>query len=130
MLELNDETYESYALRHYDNPKCRDLNEFKEDLEERPKWIKRLLRKYHNGGELREILILNHIIGFYNTFPGESGTRLLMYKMEKELYPYLKSFLLFLNYSITELEYSIFTNSLGDEDRELYIKERLGKIVI
>ena len=97
MSLLNDDNYKDYALAHYDNPVCADLDEFDIDLEDRPKWIKRLLRRYNNGGELRELLILNHIIGFYNTFPGEAGTKLLFYKMDEDLFPCLKSFILFLN---------------------------------
>ena len=97
MSLLNEENYEDYARLHYDNPCCVSVEEFEKDLNDRPKWIKRLLRKYNNGGELRELLILNHIIGFYNTFPGESGTKLLFYKIEEELYEQLKSFVIFLN---------------------------------
>lgn len=94
---LNEENYKTYAEKHYDNPMCCSIDEFTKDLEERPRWIKRLLRRYVNGGELRELLILNHIIGFYNTFPGEAGTKLLFYKIEEDLYPALKTFIRFLN---------------------------------
>ena len=97
MSLLNDENYRDFAQRNYDNPCCINLEEFDKDLDDRPKWIKRLLRKYNNGGELRELLILNHIIGFYNTFPGEAGTKLLFFKIEEELYEQLKSFIIFLN---------------------------------
>jgi len=124
---LNNETYQEYAFRHYDNPKCRDLEEFKEDLNDRPKWIKRLLRKYHNGGELREILILNHIIGFYNTFPGAVGTDLLMYKIEDELYPYLKSFLIYLEYDIRGIQSYEFISSIPIEP-DAGITKRLKEI--
>lgn len=97
MSLLNDENYKDYASRHYDNPVCSGMEEFEIDLEERPRWIKRLLRRYNNGGELRELLITNHILGFYNTFPGEAGTKLLFYKMDEDLYPVLKTFIKFLN---------------------------------
>ena len=97
MSLLNDENYTDYALIHYDNPVCAGHEEFTTDLEDRPRWIKRLLRRYNNGGELRELLILNHIIGFYNTFPGEAGTRLLFYKMDEDLFSALKAFIVFLN---------------------------------
>lgn len=93
---LHDTNYKEYALSKYDNQKCSGDDEFLVDLEERPRWIKRLLRRYNNGGELRELLILNHIIGFYNTFPGEAGTKLLFYKMDEDLYPALKSFIIHL----------------------------------
>lgn len=95
---ITDDNYESYALSHYNNPQCTGVSEFQEDLEERPKWIKRLLRRYHKGGELRERLLLNHIIVFINVFGVEAGTKLLFYKIENSLHGYLKTFLIYLNY--------------------------------
>lgn len=95
---ITENNFEAYALKHYNNPQCQDIEEFKVDLNERPTWIKRLLRRYHNGGELREHLILNHIIIFYNVFGIEPATKLLFFKLEKELYPYLKTFIVYLNY--------------------------------
>lgn len=85
-------------MQHYDNPHCRNVEEFSKDLEETPKYIKRLLNRYHNGGELRERLIINHIIMFYNVFGVEASSHLLFYKLEEELHSYLKTFLVYLNY--------------------------------
>jgi len=101
---LNDENYEEYAKMHYDHPECTGMEEFISDLEERPRWIKRLLKRYNNGGELRELLILNHIVGFYNTFPGEAGTKLLFYKMDEDLFPALKSFIVFLSMDNNQIQ--------------------------
>lgn len=95
---INNENYEAYALQHYNNPQCSGIKEFESDLNDRPKWIKRLLKKYDDGGELRELLILNHIIGFYNTFGIEPGTKLLFFKLDEDLYSYLKTFIIYLNY--------------------------------
>jgi hypothetical protein len=95
--ELNDSTYIVYAMKHYDNPQCESIEEFHEDLN-RTKYLKRLFRKYNSSGVLRERLILNHIIIFYNTFGVEASTRLLFYRIEEDLHPLLKTFLVYLNY--------------------------------
>ena len=73
------------------------IEEFHEDLN-RTKYLKRLFRKYNSSGVLRERLILNHIIIFYNTFGVEASTRLLFYRIEEDLHPLLKTFLVYLNY--------------------------------
>jgi hypothetical protein len=83
-------------MKHYDNPQCTSIEEFHEDMN-RIKYLKRLLRKYKSTGILRERLILNHIIIFYNIFGVEAGTRLLFNRIEEDLHPYLKTFIVFIN---------------------------------
>ncbi len=85
-----------YAIRHYDNPQCEGEKEFHDDLK-RFKYIKRLLRKYHDTGILKERLLLNHFIVLYNVFGSDACATLLLYKIQEEFWPTLKSFLLFLN---------------------------------
>ena len=65
--ELNDENFTLFAIRHYDNPKCTSTEEFYEDIR-RFRYLKRLLKRYHKTGELRERLILNHVIILSNVF--------------------------------------------------------------
>ena len=92
---LDDSNFMLYAAKYYDNPAA-DVIEFEDDLK-RIKYIKRLLHKYRAGGELRERLILNHLIVLYNVFYHESCTRMLCFR----LYDYLdllKPFLVYLNY--------------------------------
>jgi hypothetical protein len=96
-FELNDVNFLNYAMRHYDNPECKSIDEFQEDLN-RTKYIKRLFRKYTTTGELRERLLLNHIIIFYNVFGIEAATGILFYKLEEEFWSALKTFLVYLNY--------------------------------
>ena len=91
-----------YAIKNYDNPQCEGEKEFQDDLK-RFKYIKRLLRKYHDTDVLKERLLLNHIIVLKNVFGPEASTTLLLYKIQTDYWPALKSFLLFLN-SITENE--------------------------
>lgn len=95
--ELNDDNFIIYAVSHYNNPQCKSVDEFNEDLL-RIVYIKRLVKKYLNGGELRERLIINHIITLYNVFDIEPATKILLFKLEKNLLPVIKSFLVYLNY--------------------------------
>jgi hypothetical protein len=85
-----------YAMRNYENPQCAGIDEFTEDLH-RIKYLKRLFRRYLDTGELKERLILNHLITFYNVFGIEAATRLIFYRMNEEYYPLVKTFLVFLN---------------------------------
>jgi hypothetical protein len=93
---LDDNNYMMYAMKMYNNPQCKNISEFQEDMN-RIKYLKRLLRKYKTSGQLRERLILNHIIIFYNIFDPISATRLLFNRIERDLHPFLKTFVVFLN---------------------------------
>lgn len=93
---LNTQNYVMYAMRNYENPQCAGIDEFTEDLH-RIKYLKRLFRRYLDTGELKERLILNHLITFYNVFGIEAATRLIFYRMNEEYYPLVKTFLVFLN---------------------------------
>ena len=101
---INSSNVVMYAIRHYNNPQCEGEKEFEDDLK-RFKYIKRLLRKYHDTGILKERLLLNHLIVLHNLFGTTACVTLLLYKIQKEYWSVLKSFLIFLN-SITEEELS------------------------
>jgi hypothetical protein len=94
--DLNDDNFLMYAMKEYNDIQCTDIEEFYDDLK-KIKYIKRLFNIYKNTGQLKERLILNHLIVFYNVFPIQSGTRILFYKIEKSFWPMLKTFLVFLN---------------------------------
>ena len=94
--ELNDDNFLMYAMREYNNMQCTDVEEFYDDLK-KIKYIKRLFNVYKNNGQLKERLILNHFIIFYNVFTVQAGTRILFYKIEKDFWPMLKTFLVFLD---------------------------------
>ncbi len=93
--ELNEDTYILFAIKHYENPHCVTREDFDEDLK-RFKYLKRLLKRYVRGGQLRIHLIINHLIILYNVF-GEAATPLLFYKLEREYWCILKTILLYLN---------------------------------
>lgn len=81
-----------YAAKHYENPNCFDTVEFYEDLN-RFKYIKRLLNKYTESGDLKDRLIINHLTIIYNVFGVEAGTRLLFLKLKEHLH-LIKPFLI------------------------------------
>lgn len=95
-MELNEETFLMYAMQKYHNPHCRGMVDFEEDLA-RFTYIKRLLNKYQKTGELSERLLLNHIILLHNVF-GKATIDLLFFKIDRQYWPQLKTFLVFLNY--------------------------------
>ena len=94
--DLNDDTFLMFAMREYNNMQCTDIEEFYDDLK-KIKYIKRLFNSYRNNGQLKERLILNHLIIFYNVFTLQAGTRILFYKIEKDFWPMLKTFLVYLD---------------------------------
>lgn len=93
--DLTNENIMIYAVKAYDKPNC-IMSEFKEDMK-RFNYLKRLFKRYRKIGELREQLVLNHLVVIYNVFGSEVASRLLFFKMSKEDYSALKTYMLFLN---------------------------------
>ena len=93
--DLNEKNFLLYAMKEYNNPQCTDIEEFNDDLK-KIKYIKRLLNQYVSEGVLKERLLLNHIIVFYNVFPPAAATRILFFKIEEKFWPILKPFLFYL----------------------------------
>lgn len=92
--KLNENNFLIYAMKQYDNPQCHSLDEFEEDLK-KFLYLKKLITRYKKDNDLKERLILNHIIVLYNVF-GQDTTRMLFYKIEKESWDVLTTFLLYL----------------------------------
>ena len=92
--ELNENNYMLFAIKYYDNPHALTKEEFEDDLK-RIKYVKRLLKRYKNTGVLKTHLILNHLTVLFNVF-GEASVPLLFYNLEEDLWPAIKSFLMFL----------------------------------
>jgi hypothetical protein len=93
--KLDESNFVLYAAKNYDNPQCFDTLEFYEDLS-RFKYIKRLFNRYEESGELKERLILNHLIILYNVF-GAATTKMLFFKLNGHLH-LLKPFILLLGF--------------------------------
>ena len=117
--KITTENVMMYAIKHYDNPQCAGEKEFHDDMK-RFKYIKRLLRKYKDSGELKERLLLNHIIVLNNLFGPEACVTLLLFKIQREYWETLKSFLLFLN--------MIREDELGDISTKTEVIETLRKL--
>ena len=94
--DLNEGNFLMFSMKEYNNIQCVDIEEYYDDLK-KIKYIKRLFNIYLNDGQLKERLILNHLIVFYNVFPIQAGTRILFYKIEEQFWPMLKTFLIFLD---------------------------------
>jgi hypothetical protein len=93
--KLNEANFLIYAMHHYDNTQCYSLAEFEDDLK-KFLYLKKLISRYKNNGDLKERLILNHIIVLYNLF-GEATTKMLFYKVDEECWDVLVTFLVYLN---------------------------------
>lgn len=93
--ELNENNYLLFAIKFYDNPQAVTMEDFESDLK-RIRYVKRLLKRYKNTGEIKTHLILNHLTILFNVF-NDAAVPLLFYNLDKDLWPAIKSFLLFLN---------------------------------
>ena len=93
--DLNNDNIMMYAMKAYDKPDC-IMSEFKDDMK-RFNYLKRLFRRYRKVDELREQLVLNHLVVLYNVFGPEVTSRMLFFKMSKDDYSALKTYLLFLS---------------------------------
>ncbi len=93
--ELNEDNFLLFAIKNYENPQAVTKEDFDKDLNHF-KYIKRLLKKYKKTGQLKTHLLINHFIVLYNIF-GEATTPMLFFKIEKDLWSQVKTFILFLN---------------------------------
>jgi hypothetical protein len=127
ITSLTEENFIEFCQRYYFNPECSGKNEFVDDLK-RIKYIKRLLQKIHKHKTLksiRERLIINHLIILRNVFGDQNCGRILFFKLEPKLHSYLKSFTVFLEFSIQntkEMNYSDL-NTDPRVDRKLSLAE-------
>ena len=57
---LNSDNIMIFAVKAYDKPNC-IMSEFKDDMK-RFNYLKRLFKRYRSFGEVRERLVLNHLV--------------------------------------------------------------------
>ena len=93
--DLTAANFPLFAIKNYENPQAVTKEDFDKDLQHF-KYIKRLLKRYKNTGELKTHLLLNHFIILYNIF-GEATTPMLFFKIEEDLWSIMKTFVVFLN---------------------------------
>ena len=92
--ELTEDNFLLFAIKNYENPQAVTKEDFDKDLNHF-KYIKRLLKRYKNTGVLKTHLLLNHFIILYNIF-GEATTPLLFFRIDRDLWNILKTFLVYL----------------------------------
>ncbi len=123
---LSEETFLLYAAQHYDNPNCHSVAEFYDDLK-RFKYLKKLFHRYKTNGELKERLILNHIIVLNNIFGPAPCSNMLMLKL-LEYSIEVKPFLVLLNILPEYLEFNNTRINASDIPMDSHIVEQLRKI--
>lgn len=95
---LNNDNFFNYAMKHYDNPSCRTLDEFNEDIN-RFKYLKKLLNRYLADDDTVNFrLIINHIAILFNVFEYDACTAMLFFKTEQSHWTVIKPILEYLNY--------------------------------
>ena len=96
-MNLTESTFLLYAMKHYDNPQCTEMSEFEEDIK-RFQYLRKLFSRYRQDEDLKERLILNHLIVIFNVFGAEAALNMLQVKLDKEHWSTIKPFLVFLKY--------------------------------
>ena len=119
--EITKDNWLLFAQHHYDNPTLQKDQEFYDDIK-RFKYLKRLFRKYKATKNIKIRLVLNHVIVLANVFSVEAACTLLLYKVEKMYWPYLKSVLVYLDYLYPHELNDIKT----DKNIDLLLKEELN----
>ena len=118
LKEITKDNWLLFAQHHYDNPTLQKEQEFYDDIK-RFKYLKRLFRKYKATENIKIRLVLNHVIVLANVFGVEAACILLLYKVEKIYWPYLKSVLVYLDY--------LYPHELNDVKTDKNIDEILKK---
>ena len=128
-MQLNDNNFSLFAAKYYNNPNCTDILEFHDDLN-RIKYVKRLLKGYSESGELKERLVLNHLITLYNVFDPQACTKMLVFKLPEHL-QVLKSFLTYLNVwqdRISEIGHDNLVINSSDVNTDAYADTILANL--
>jgi len=122
---LTESTFLLFASKHYDNPQCADISEFEEDLK-RFQYLRKLFGRYRQDDDLKERLILNHLIIIYNVF-GPEATNMLFMKLH-EFHDCLKPFVEYLNYMPGIIQYDDVSLAANNIDSDESILETLREI--
>jgi hypothetical protein len=110
---LTDANFIAYAASYYDSPFA-DPVEFAEDLK-RIVYLKRLFNMYSEKNDLKERLILNHLIVLFNVF-GDKLPPMLFLKLQGHE-TVLKTFLSYINKMPDRVD------NIGNPPRSINTKE-------
>lgn len=121
---LTENNFLIYCAKVYDNPTMHSSDEFVKDLN-RLKYIKKLLTRYIENGELKERLILNHIITLHNCF-GSHLSKIMFLKMENQFY-LVKPFLVLIN-ALPKKIYNVGKYDVIDTDEYSLDKNIINKL--
>jgi len=111
--KLTNDNYLIFCAQHYNGSKYYTTEEFVEDLN-RVKYIKKLVTRYIENDDLKERLILNHIIVLNNCFGPEITCKILYLKLKSQM-RYVKPFLVLLNI-LPEKIYNVDNQETIDTD--------------
>jgi hypothetical protein len=125
VMKLTESTFLLYAMKHYDNPQCTEMSEFEEDMK-RFQYLRKLFSRYRQDNDLKERLILNHLIVIFNVF-GVDATNMLFFKLH-EFHSYLKPFVLYLNYMPQVLQYDELIINSESITSDIFIENKLREI--
>ena len=115
---ITSENVVMYAIKNYNNPQCEGELEFLDDLKDLST-SKDYLKNIKSQVNLENVLLLNHFIVLNNVF-GSDAITLLLYKIDKEHWGVMKSFLIYLN--------MLEKYELSDIRADEYVLEELRKI--
>ena len=124
-MRLAESTFLLYASKHYENPQCSDIAEFEEDLK-RFQYLRKLFGRYRQDDDLKERLILNHLIIIYNVF-GPEATNMLFMRLH-EYHEYLKPFVEYLNFMPEFIQYEDVFLHKSSIISDSFISEKLKGI--
>lgn len=116
---LNNDNFVLFAANNYKTKQILDTEEFYDDLN-RFKYIKRLIGRYESHDDLKERLIINHIIILHNVFGIDAAKVMLLHKIDKRHWNIIKPFLVYLNY--------LREDELVDIPMDPTVVERLRKL--
>ena len=125
VMKLTESTFLLYAMKHYDNPQCTEMSEFEEDMK-RFQYLRKLFSRYRQYDDLKERLILNHLIVIFNVF-GVDATNMLFFKLH-EFHSYLKPFVQYLNYMPQILQYDELIINSESITGDIFIENKLREI--